>query len=167
MIVPEDIAAAVLASGRTIPIGGSYIDFSGLILDGFLVGNGALLLVVDYPELYSVYGNMYGESTPGVDFNLPDTRGQFPRFQAEGSANDPNRTTRTDRGDGTTGDEIGTNQSYEIQSHNHTVTARSGFGFGGVLRSNTVVSYNINTGNKGGSETRPINIYCRLLIKAF
>src|SRR5574343_1681561 len=61
---------------ETIP-SGIIIKFAGLILPpGWLWCDGSLLLVADYPELYAVISNTYGETTPGVDFNLPDFRGR-------------------------------------------------------------------------------------------
>lgn len=56
---------------------------------------------------------------------LPAVQGRVPRVVANGSSNDPDRASRTDRGDGQTGDYVGTKQSYSNYSHTHTSSASS------------------------------------------
>lgn len=94
---------------------------------------------------------------------LPDWRGKFPRAWANGSTNDPDRTSRTDRGDGTTGDYVGTNQADEFKSHTHgaiyVLGAGSGNGFSAGWGSAQPPFGN------GGNETRPINMTALFAIK--
>ena len=65
--------------------------------------------------------NGYGVGDGSNTFNLPSLRGKFLRGWANGSANDPDRATRTDRGDGTTGDNVGTQQAAAYENHGHAL----------------------------------------------
>ena len=139
----------------------------------FLECNGASLLRSAYPELFTTLGAIYG--AVDVDhFNLPDYRGEFLRGWDNTASNDPDAATRTDRGDGTAGDVVGSKQSTELGSHKHihgvrtgsnvprlysNTTASSAIGNQSVSGS-TVVPY---TSTEGGNETRPRNVnvmYC-------
>jgi phage-related tail fiber protein len=71
----------------------------------------------EYARLFASIGVTYGGSGAGA-FSLPDYRGQFLRSRANGSANDPDRANRTNRGDGTTGDNVGTGQITRKKSLN-------------------------------------------------
>jgi microcystin-dependent protein len=129
----------------------------------FLDCNGQLLNAVTFADLFAVLGYKYGGS--GSNFNVPDLRGQFIRGTANGSGQDPDRLARTDRGDGATGDLVGTKQSYELQLHGHTVPFKfvgSTEGGGGDLE---VRAQNTPTSNTGGSETRPRNINMNYIIR--
>ena len=80
--------------------------------------NGAIENIPDYPGLFNIIGNKYGGD--GIDtFARPDLRGEFVRGWDHGRGLDPNASTRTNRGDGTTGDHVGTNQGWA----NGTITA--------------------------------------------
>lgn len=97
---------------------------------------------------------------------LPDWRGKFPRAWANGSTNDPDRASRTDRGDGTTGDFVGTNQESQNLSHTHTcntwtfaVNAQAGGNaWGGGGAGATALA-------SGGNESRPINMTALFAIR--
>jgi hypothetical protein len=86
--------------------------------------------------------------------------GEFPRFYDGGAGVDPDAASRTDRGDGTTGDSVGTKQAGELEAHTHTETRGNyvltfdAAGGSGALRNAYVT---VNTGSTGGNETRPIN----------
>lgn len=97
-------------------------------------------------------------------FKLPDWRGKFPRAWANGSSNDPDRASRTDRGDGVTGDYVGTNQADEFKSHDHNMfqvitNDSTGHGF------TTGAGYAQAPSGNGGNETRPINMSALFAIK--
>lgn len=97
-------------------------------------------------------------------FKLPDLRGKFLRGWANGSSNDPDRGSRTDRGDGTTGDYVGTNQADEFKSHDHDFTGAVGaYGVGPGW--GTGASGAKYFAAKGGNETRPINMTALFAIK--
>ena len=115
----------------------------------FLKANGALISRTTYPELnalYSAQGYPYGAGDGSTTFQLPDYRGKFPRFVADGSANDPDRATRTSRGDAgaTTGDAVGTNQADDFESHTHVQQ--------GTFNTTNNGAHNHTVGNAGGSE---------------
>lgn len=133
---------------------------------GWLECNGAAVSRVTYSALFAAIGTWYGAGNGSTTFNLPDLRGKFIRGWAHGSTNDPDRATRTSRGDGVTGDHVGTNQADELESHTHTVSPQ-GSGVEGVLawQAGTSAAELSNTGSTGGSETRPININTMWCIK--
>jgi len=154
--------------------GGSAVNPAGLIgpfpmavcPSGWLEANGSAISRTSYASLFSAIGTSYGSGDGSSTFNLPDYRGYFLRGWDNGSGADPDAASRTDRGDGTTGDFVGTKQVGQIQSHTHSESSfgnaapnqfwiNSGSAYG--------ANYTTNTGASGGNETRPKNIsviYC-------
>lgn len=100
----EAIETALYAPGD-IKITLDSVPQSGwLELDGSTISGGVAL----YPGIAARYPWMVS----GSDLKLPDARGRFLRSYAHGSANDPDRASRTARaGDGATGDNPGTYQA--------------------------------------------------------
>ena len=96
-------------------------------------------------------------------FNIPDMRGRFARGWDHGAGIDPDAASRTDRGDGTTGDNVGTNQLDEFKAHVHPTDLSNGGGR--FLQPSGDVASGGDTGSAGGSETRPINVYVMFIIK--
>jgi microcystin-dependent protein len=130
---------------------------------GYLECNGSSLLIANYSALFSVIGNDYG-AIDGTHFNLPDYRGYFLRGWDHSRGIDPDRTTRTDRGDGTSGDHIGTKEAESFKSHTHGIGGQTG----DQINNNQyyVGSNNFaQSGATGGNETRPININVLYIIK--
>lgn len=121
--------------------------------------NGASLLRNDYPELFAVIGTTYGASD-GTHFNLPDDCGRFERMWDHGSGIDPDAASRTDRGDGTTGDNVGTLQPYATEAHSHAIVNSIGPGIANTLQLSQAPSLGAGatTGVFGGNETRSVNI---------
>lgn len=116
---------------------------------GYLLCNGASLSRTTYAALFAVIGTRYGM----VDvnhFTLPDYRGCFMRGWANGSTADPDRLTRTNRGDGTTGDVVGSKQLSQNFLHNHgsrqpSVTLNISYLRGGIdYESGQPMYYNYN-----------------------
>lgn len=131
---------------------------------GYLECDGSSLDTTTYATLYAVLGYTYGGS--GSNFNIPDYRGEFLRGWAHGSTNDPDRASRTDRGDGTTGDNIGTKQGYEVESHLHTYDLYNTLGYGtAALYGGNTFNSTKNTTSTGGNETRPRNVNVMYCIK--
>lgn len=95
---------------------------TGTVPAGWLECNGAAVSRTTYAELYGAIGTSYGVGDGSSTFNLPDYRGQFLRGWANGQSTDPDRASRTDRGDGTTGDNVGTKQTGQTASHTHGST---------------------------------------------
>lgn len=131
----------------------------------FLECDGQSVNAVTFAKLFAVIGYQYGGS--GANFNLPDLRGEFIRGYAHGSGNDPDRAARTDRGDGTGGDEVGTKQADELRSHTHTHN-QSGFRESGSSSDRNQPqsgSGPLVTGATGGSETRGRNVQMMYIVR--
>lgn len=133
----------------------------------FLACNGQSVNAVTFADLFAVVGYRYGGS--GANFNLPDLRGEFIRGWANGSGNDPDRTSRTDSGDGSTGDVVGTKQDHAFAQHTHGLTRSlddgsqvSIFDGGNNTR---LASGQTGNSSTGGSETRPRNVYMQYIIR--
>jgi hypothetical protein len=139
---------------------------------GYLECDGSALSRTTYADLFTVIGTTYGNSDE-TDFRLPDYRGCFHRSWADGSANDPNRTIRMDRGDSTTGDIVGTRQSDEFESHNHDSVedlVADIWGYYSPLTSGWIPNPPYPDGwgygvDVGGNETRPKNVNVMYCIK--
>ena len=129
--------------------------------DGWLECDGSAVSKTVYASLYAVISGTYGEA--GDNFNLPDLRGEFLRGWDHTTGNDPDAASRTDRGDGTTGDNVGTKQADEFESHTHEVTAGGSGGSSGIYACNQ--AYTIPTQATGGNETRPRNVAVMWCIK--
>ena len=119
---------------------------------GWLVADGSTQLISAYGSLYSALGTLYGGN--GVTtFGIPDLRGEFIRGWDNGAGIDVSRV-------------FGSNQSDDLKSHSHTYQEagspqpQSG-GATECLTSNT----SANTGNTGGTETRPRNVALLACIK--
>ena len=158
---------------------------------GFILCHGQAISRSTYSALFSLIGSMYGNGDGSSNFNLPDYRGQFLRGRANGSANDPDRSSRTDRGDGNGGDNVGTKQDYGLLQHSHGnnsngtnnhgfntnnnntgAFSKSGHSYGGSRASSHEIitnSWGTNHANVDGhvtnNEIRPINIYVNWIIK--
>lgn len=132
---------------------------------GSLACEGAFVSKTTYSALFSGYplsiGTFYGDG--GATFRLPDYRGRFMRGRANGSANDPDRLSRSG------GDNVGSTQGHMYQSHTHP--PQSGianfFSSTGNSHGDPGDNYGVfaNTGASGGNETRPINIYVMWCVK--
>lgn len=92
---------------------------------GYLACNGQAISRTTYPNLFTLIGTSYGSGNGTTTFNLPNYNGQFLRGWDNGQGTDLDATNRTDRGDGTTGDVVGTKQSNQTLSHFHTVNPPS------------------------------------------
>jgi microcystin-dependent protein len=159
-------AAEVLGIiGDTVPIGTIITWPTGTPPSGYLECDGSSLDRTTYSGLFAILGVVYG-NVDGTHFNLPDYRGRFHRGWAHGQTTDPDKATRTDRGDARDGDYVGTKQADELKSHLHNTA--SGVSAGGSTR-NTAGADNSgndkNTDSTGGNETRPININVMYCIK--
>jgi len=85
---------------------------SSVVPAGYLECNGASVSRVTYANLFAVIGSSFGTAS-GTTFNLPETRGLFPRGWNHSSPNanpynDPDTSTRiASNSGGSTGDNIG------------------------------------------------------------
>jgi hypothetical protein len=156
----------VSATGQA-PVGAEVFWPTETPPTGWLEENGAAISRTTYAALFAAIGVMYGSGNGGTTFNLPDARGRFPRVWDHAAAVDPDRAARTNRGDGTTGDHVGTNQVDAFKSHVHYVNGTGGhdemYGGSGFAGDGNIAGANTNAA--GGSETRPINTNRMLIIK--
>ena len=155
---------------NSVPIGMMAPFAVSAAPSGWLICDGSAVSRTTYAPLFAVLGETYGNGDGSTTFELPDMRGKFMRGLASGSANDPDRASRTDRGDGTTGDNVGTNQTGQYASHTHTLNNATTIlsDTGATVNYEPAISANtgsvtISANSSGGNETRPINInvlYC-------
>ena len=90
---------------------------------GWLECDGSAVSRSTYAALYSIIGTTYGTGDGSTTFNLPNYKDYFLRgYDASGT----DASSRTDRGDGTTGANVGTKQAAATLPHTHTFTTDSG-----------------------------------------
>lgn len=97
---------------------GTVHGFSGVPITGayWSVADGRALSRTTYSKLFAVIGTQYGDGDGSTTFNVPDYRGYFLRFENMGGGIDPDAAARTDRGDGTGGDNVGSIQSFALEN---------------------------------------------------
>jgi microcystin-dependent protein len=134
---------------------------------GWFEENGAAVSRTTYAALYAVIGTMYGDGDGSTTFNLPDPRGQFIRIWDHSAGVDPDAATRTDRGDGTDGDHVGTNQADVFKKHAHALAvSASGQGSDEIsTKYAPAEATTYATAGIGGNETRPKNTNRMMIIK--
>jgi len=160
----DDGSAFVAFSSIAGNPAGSILAFMGETAPtGYLECNGAAVSRETYADLFAAIGTRFGIGDGSTTFNLPDLRGRFLRGWDHGAGLDPDKATRTDSGDGTVGDHVGTKQADEFKAHVHSAmtTNNQQIATGGS-------SYNHSSGDSGstgGNETRPVNIYVMYCIK--
>jgi len=109
------------ALNSLLPVGAVLPYPHDTVPAGWLEANGQSLATVSYPELFAKYAYKYGGS--GANFNIPDYRGEFLRGYDNAAGKDPDAASRTNRGDGTTGDAVGTKQGQNTGVHGHTASS--------------------------------------------
>lgn len=142
---------------------------------GYLECDGSSYSRTTYAALFAIIGTQYGY-VDANHFNVPDYRGYFLRGWDHGVGRDPDAASRTDRGDGTTGDNVGTKETDQFKAHYHgpdsgwtclwgnNGTNGQGGQYGSVPSSGYIQQMS-HTGSTGGNETRPINVNVMWLIK--
>ena len=150
--------AAPSSSG--LPTGAIFAWPTSTAPSGSLECDGSAKSRTTYAALFAVIGDDYGPGDGSTTFNLPDFRGEFLRGWDHGRGADPDAASRTDRGDGTTGDNVGTEQAGQFGSHSHTGsgadgTANGNQGAGGSFARGVGAQ---TTDATGGNETRPRNV---------
>lgn len=135
---------------------------------GWLECDGSAISRTIYADLFTAISDDYGVGDGSTTFNLPDYRGEFLRGWDHGAGTDPDAASRTDRGDGTTGDNVGTKQNHELDSHIHNIPYQAGnnvnatAGATGYLQNAAITT---DTSSTGGNETRPTNVNVMYCIK--
>ena len=180
-----------------VPVG-TIVPFAGpstKIPTGWVICDGSQLdgTSADYAQLYNILGNTWGGS--GTNFRLPDLRGQFLRGVDAGAGTDPDASARTSKNSSNSGDEVGSYQTDQVESHKHvlnesdhnhyyndiyysesggTIGVPSNRGSGDsdnnnggyeIGRTTGGSKTNISMNNTGGNETRPTNAAVYYIIK--
>jgi len=167
----QDQINSILNVANILPVGSVMGWATATPPTGFLECDGAAVSRATYSDLFGVLAETYGAGDGSTTFNLPDYRGKFLRGWDHGATNDPDALARTDRGDTTTGDAVGTNQLGETAAHTHGVDT---YGYGGAdihsrISSNdtggTLYADEAITNSTGGNETRPLNINIMHIIR--
>lgn len=142
---------------------------------GWMICDGSKLKAGDYPELYSVLGNLYGGEGTGKDitFCLPDLTGQF--LRGIGKPDDKASHENRKKAEGGTENGVGSTQEDALHTHAHIYTKPSGIpvpgkdGEGNSTVDNTahtepnIVDIEVTKVSK--LETRPTNTFVYYLIK--
>lgn len=159
------ITSPKIAAGYGLVPSGAVLGFAmSTVPTGWLECNGAAVSRTTYASLFAAIGTMYGVGDGSTTFNIPNYMGEFLRGWDHGRGADPDAASRTNRGDGTTGDNVGTKQADAFKSHTHTYNAFSGGGLSAAANGSTG-SGNNPTSSTGGNETRPRNVNIMYCIK--
>ncbi len=156
---------------------------------GWLECDGSAISRTTYAELFAAISTTYGVGDGSTTFNIPDLRGRFLRGYDSTATVDVDAASRTDRGDGTTGNSVGTKQADATEAHVHTqtgqqptftytpntanmtgvgtsfVSALAASGLGSSIETTADASPG-DTASTGGSETRPVNTTVKWIILA-
>ncbi len=149
--------------------------------DGWLECNGDDVDRTTYANLFARIQTTFGAGNGTTTFNIPDLRGEFIRGWDHGEGNDPDAASRTDSGDGTTGDNLGTKQAdaFQDHGHDHQYALYADTGGSGIFASgstgpdvgvtggiiHTPEAYGANPAPRFTSETRPRNVALMYCIK--
>ncbi len=131
------------------PVGSIISMASENVPTGYLECDGSAVSRTTYANLFAEIGTRYGNGDGYTTFNLPDYRGYFLRGYNHGAGNDPNVAGRTDSGDGTTGDFVGTIQNTINKNHNHYIGYQNGSAYPSGLHSHQISSFALSTGANG------------------
>lgn len=162
----DSVAASVTFGVNFV---GAVIPFpTASVPPGWLQCNGGAVSRETYANLFALIGIIYGNGDGSTTFNLPDLRGTFIRGYDNAAGTDPDAGARTDRGDGITGDAVGTKQADEFKDHLHSIQSRSNNSGGNNYLEDAgpeEVVRSMSTGTTGGNETRPVNVGLMFCIK--
>ena len=188
--VPYAKVAGALAGGSAIPAG-TIVAFGGdntKVPDGWMLCDGRELDNTDaqYQALFNAIQYNWGTSNHTNLFRIPETRGYFLRGTANGSSNDPDRTTRVAvHSGGNSGDNVGSAQADGLKRHTHVFDYSDAYysekingaggtewGSGDTDKDNkklvTAMTGTTRDGSANGlisGETRPRNVYVNYIIK--
>lgn len=160
--IDTEAQARANADAALVPAGAIMAFATEEAPAGWLECNGAAVSRTEKAALFAAIGVMYGNGDGATTFNIPDYRGRFLRGLDHGAGVDPDAADRSDRGDGTDGDHVGTGQADEFKRHTHD--AMMDIYPGPVPGKRELNSFTTApTSATGGNETRPVNIsvlYC-------
>ena len=116
---------STVSGGDVVPSGAIFAFPTNTAPTGYLICDGSAVSRTTYANLFALIGITYGNGNGTTTFNLPDYRGQFLRGNDSGAGIDPDAGARLDRGDGTTGDVVGSKQGGALASHLHSINPPS------------------------------------------
>lgn len=140
---------------------------------GWLECDGSAISRTTYADLFGIISDDYGPGDGSSTFNLPDYRGQFLRGWDHGAGVDPDAASRTDRGDTTTGDAVGTQQADQNDAHTHNLSGSNPLKYSGSYYkvwttgsgdSAFVDAVATTAQSSGGNEARPTNVNVMICI---
>jgi microcystin-dependent protein len=148
---------------------GTIMAFAGgSVPAGYLLCDGSAVSRSTFSDLFTAVGTAWGTGDGSTTFNVPDLRGRFVRGVNDGSGNDPDAAGRTALSAGNIGDNVGSYQDGDLESHRHfsyTSTGTTG-GTGSHENNSNSTAATVNSSFTGGNETRPINAYVQFMIKS-
>lgn len=133
-----------LARKKEVQIGSIQSHAGQTAPDGFLVCDGSIVNIADYPKLYEVLGTSWGYgNNDGLTFHLPDLRGRFLRGQDGTAGRDPDAGSRTAaNAGGATGDNVGSVQGNSTAKNGLNVSVNNRSLTGNIDSAADVASYN-------------------------
>jgi microcystin-dependent protein len=150
---------------QVTPTGSIQPHAGGTAPDGFLVCDGSIVTIADYPKLYAAIGTSWGYgNNDGLTFHLPDLRGRTLRGRDGGVGRDPDAGSRTaSNAGGNTGDNVGSVQGDATRNpgfstdtagnHNHQhriVSASGASGTNRIKAHHNAVTNNYTYGSDSG-----------------
>lgn len=139
-----------------VPVGAIFSFPMATAPTGYLVCDGSAISRSNYSNLFTIIGTMYGSGDGSTTFNLPDYRGQFLRGYDNGAGTDPDAGSRLDRGDGTTGDNVGTKQNNGLSSHWHIVDPPGTNTYDSGNHNHSLSAFSVTSG-VGGSHNHSVS----------
>ncbi len=125
----------IQTAAETLAIGQIIMVASSLAPTGYLKANGALVSRTSYAALFAVIGTSWGAGNGSSTFQLPDLRGEFPRFWDDAKGVDASRVFGSSQGDG-------------IKTHTHALSGTSG-----TVSAWWTHSLSLNTGGESADHT--------------
>lgn len=158
LAIQSMISSAVAAGGAATRVRPGIIEmFGGPDAPfGYLECDGAVVLRATYPDLFAAIGTAHNTGAEtGLQFRLPDLRGEFVRGWDHGRGVDAGRTLASTQGDA-------------FKAHSHSVPSNSDQGTGNGFVEDALgdgTARTVSTGSAGGAETRPRNVALMFVIK--
>jgi microcystin-dependent protein len=145
---------------QVTPTGSIQPHAGGTAPDGFLVCDGTIVNIADYPKLYAAIGTSWGYGlNDGLTFHLPDLRGRVLRGQDQGVGRDPDAASRTAaNAGGNVGDNVGSVQGEATKKNGLTAsTSSSTSGDASHSHSSDIYRYPFGGGSVGANRYLDVN----------
>lgn len=151
----HDYAATDHVHGYGVPIG-AIMPFAGASApDGWLLCNGASVLIEQYPDLAAVCGTSFGTATAGY-FKIPSMSGAFPRGNngnGVGSTGGVSSVTLT-TSNMPSHNHAGFSHTHTIGQHSHTITQHTH----SIPTHGHTVSGSVSVDSGGASHTHSLSV---------